>query len=188
MKSWTQFETRASDAATFVTRRMSPFVKGGLGLVMAMTLISCGAKEPSQISVSGIPYNYTDQTVFRVSVNGQGIRLLMDAVNPGGVSGGGVVCCIQIPVGATEAQVEVDLGSTKYTTRAKIEKWWPDLAHYTVVHVLPGKKVVIEVRSVDTWPRQDLMDQQLTTVGLTKQVKFSGSMNTGPMERADGVK
>lgn len=173
---------------TLTSRRWSRFARGAGWLILVISLCGCESKHAEQIVVSGIPYNYTDQTIFRVSVNGQDVRLLMDAVKAGGVSGGGVVCCIQIPEGATEAQVEVDFGDAKYTTQAKVEKWWPDLAHYAVVHVLPGKKVVVEVRSVETWPRQDLMDQQLKAAGLQKKVNFSGPMNTGPMERTDGVK
>lgn len=164
------------------------FVSAGLALMLAMTLMGCGVKEPKQISMTGVVYNYTDKAVAAVRVNGQNVSAVMDGVAPGGVSGGAGACCAEINEGATEAQVEVDLGDTKYTTQAKIEKWWPDLAHYAVVHVLPGKKVVIEVRSVDTWPRQDLLEQQLKKAGLTKKVIFSGPMNTGPMERTDGVK
>jgi hypothetical protein len=149
---------------------------------------ACGAKEPRKIGVSSVPYNYSDQTVLAVRVNGQSVSLLMKAVKPGGVSGGGVICCIDLPEGATDAQVEVDVGDSKYVAQARIERWWPDLANYAVIHVLPGRTVVIEIRSVDTWPRKDLLEQQLQLNGINKAVTFTGPMNIGPMERTDGVK
>jgi hypothetical protein len=159
-----------------------------LALWLAMALSACGAKEPRRLGVSAIPYNYSEQTVVAVRVNGQSVSVLMKAVKPGGVSGGAVTCCIDISEGATEAQVEVDLGDSKYTTQAKIERWWPDLAHYAVIHILPGRTVVMEVRAVDTWPRDDLLEKQLQAAGVKKVVNFAGPMNLAPMERTDGVK
>ena len=164
---------------------ITKFLQLALVMLLLAALSSCGAKQPKLISISGIPYNYTDQTVFRVSVNGQGIRVLMDGVKPGGVSGGGVVCCIQVPEGASEALVEVDLGSAKYTTHAKIEKWWPDLAHYAVVHVLPGKKVVMQITPSFPAPRKDLLEAQQKALGLPVQIKFQ-TWSAGPIERVDG--
>jgi len=165
--------------------RWSRFVRGAGGLILVMSLCGCESKNTEQIVVSGIPYNYTDQTIFRVRVNGQDVRLLMDAVKAGGVSGGGVVCCIQIPEGATEAEVEVDFGDTKYTTQAKIEKWWPDLAHYAVVHVLPGGKVVMQVTPSFPSPRKDLLEAQQRAMGQPAQVNFQ-VWSAGPIERIDG--
>jgi acylphosphatase len=159
-----------------------------LAILLLASINACGAKEARKIGVSGVPYNYSDQTVLAVRVNGQSVSLVMKAVKPGGVSGGGVICCIDLPDGATDAQVEVDLGDSKYVTQAKIERWWPDLASYAVIHVLPGRTVVIEVRSVDTWPRKDLLEQQLRLNGIKRAVTFNGPMNIGPMERTDGVK
>ena len=167
---------------------LSQVARGAGCLMLAMSLEGCETKEAKPISMTGVVYNYTDKAVAAVRVNGLNVSAVMDGVDPGGVSGGAGACCAQIKEGATEAEVEVDFGDAKYTTQAKIEKWWPDLAHYAVVHVLPGKKVVVEVRSVEAWPRQDLMDQQLKAAGLQKKVSFSGPMNTGPMERTDGVK
>lgn len=189
MASFKRFESRAFDLFATAIRLVAGFPKAWVGaMVVSIALNGCGLKEPKKLSMTGVVYNYTDKAVAAVRVNGRNVSAVMDGVDPGGVSGGAGACCVEINEGATEAQIEVDLGDASYTTQAKIEKWWPDLAHYAVVHVLPGKKVVMEVRSVETWPRQDLLEQQLKAVGVAKKVNFSGPMNTGPMERTDGVK
>lgn len=182
-------EFRAFDRFATANRLIASIPKAWVGaMVVSIALIGCGLKDSKKISMTGVVYNYTDKAVAAVRVNGRNVSAVMDGVEPGGVSGGAGACCVGINEGATEAEIEVDLGDTSYTTRAKIEKWWPDLAHYAVVHVLPGKRVVVEVRSVETWPRQDLLEQQLSAVGVAKKVNFSGPMNTGPMERTDGAK
>lgn len=188
MTNWIQHKAPSFGPSGAASRMWQRLATNALLLLIVAALSGCGKREPQQISLMGIVYNYTDRAIASVRVNGQNVSAVMDGVQPGGVSGGAGTCCAEIPEGATEAAVEVDLGDSKYVTQARIEKWWPDLAHYAVVHVLPGKKVVIEVRSVDTWPRQDLLDQQLKAAGLTKKVNFSGPMNMGPLERTDGGK
>lgn len=189
MASFKRYESRAFDLFSIAMRLMANLPKAWVGaMLVSIALTGCGLKEPKKISMTGVVYNYTDKAVAAVRVNGRNVSAVMDGVAPGGVSGGAGACCVGIEEGATEAEIEVDLGGASYTTRAKIEKWWPDLAQYAVVHVLPGQKVVIEVRSAETWPRQDLLEQQLKEVGTAKKVNFSGPMNTGPMERTDGVK
>lgn len=149
-------------------------------------LSACSAVEPQQVSLTGIVYNYSEDALVYVRVNGQGVGRASEA-KPGGVMGGGGMCCFELPENAKQVEVQVKpAGLDSYTTTATIEKWWPDLAHYGVVHVLPGRKVVIEVRAVGTWPREDLMDAQLKALHIKKVVNYTGPMNTGPMERADG--
>lgn len=150
-----------------------------------VTLSACGVRESEKIGLSGIAYNYTDQTVVSVRVNGQETSSVMDGVQSGGVSGGAVVCCLQLSNGATDAEVEVDLGLSKFTTKAKIEKWWPDLANYAVVHVLPGGKVVMQITPTSPLPRKDLLEEQQQALGQPVQVKFQ-MWSAGPLERADG--
>ena len=154
-------------------------------LWLLVTLSACGVREPKKIGLSGIAYNYTDQTVVSVRVNGQEASSVMDGVHSGGVSGGAVVCCLELSNGATEAEVEVDLGLSTFTTRAKIEKWWPDLANYAVVHVLPGEKVVMQITPSSPLPRKDLLEAQQQALGQPVQVKFQ-MWSAGPLERIDG--
>lgn len=154
-------------------------------LWLLVTLSACGVREPKKIGLSGIAYNYTDQTVVSVRVNGQEASSVMDGVHSGGVSGGAVVCCLELSNGATEAEVEVDLGLSTFTTKAKIEKWWPDLANYAVVHVLPGEKVVMQITPSSPLPRKDLLEAQQQALGQPVQVKFQ-MWSAGPLERIDG--
>ena len=150
------------------------------------TLSACSAVEPQQVSLTGIVYNYSEESIVDVRINGQGVGRATKA-KPGGVMGGGGMCCFELPVGTKQIEVRLEPAiGDGFTTIATIEKWWPDLAHYGVVHVLPGRKVVIEVRAVGTWPREDLMDAQLKALHIKKVVNYTGPMNTGPMERADG--
>jgi hypothetical protein len=135
--------------------------------------------------MTGIVYNYTDKAVAAVRVNGRNVSAVMDAVKPGGVSGGAGACCTEIAEGAGEAEVEVELADSKYTARAKIEKWWPDLAHYAVVHVLPGKKVVMQITPSFPAPRKDLLEAQQKALGLPVQIQFQ-TWSAGPIERVDG--
>jgi len=156
-------------------------------LILAISLSGCETKEAKPISMTGVVYNYTDKAVAAVRVNGLNVSAVMDAVDPGGVSGGAGACCAQINEGATEAEVEVDFGDTKYTTQAKIEKWWPDLANYDVVHVLPGGKVVMQITPSFPSPRKDLLEAQQRAMRQPAQVKFQ-DWSAGPIERTDGVK
>lgn len=159
-----------------------------LGGFLALCLTACSAKEPATISLSGIVYNYSQDALVAVYIGGKDIGS-MDEVQSGDVSGGGVKCCFNLPVNAKDVEVEVRLPKgERYKTTAQIEKWWPDLAHYGVVHILPGRKVVMELRSVYTWPRRDLLESQLSALGIKKVINYSGPMNEGPMERTDGVK
>lgn len=159
-----------------------------LGGFLALCLTGCSAREPATVSLSGIVYNYSQDSLATVKVNGKTAGTAMSKVVPGDVSGGGVMCCFKLPENAKEVEVEIQSSSGDYKTTAQIEKWWPDLAHYGVVHILPGRKVVMEVRSVHTWPRRDLLDGQLKAIGMKKVINYSGPMNEGPMERTDGVK
>ena len=109
----------------------------------------------------------------------------MGKVAPGDVSGGGVMCCFRLPENAKEAEVEIQSSSGDYKTTAQIEKWWPDLAHYGVVHILPGRKVVMQVTPSAPRPRKDLLEKRQEELGLEKKVLFD-YWSAGPIERIDG--
>lgn len=160
-----------------------------VGLVMVSVLTACGAKEPRTVSLTGMVYNYSQEGYAWIKVNGVTAGSALKKVPPGGVSGGAGICCFDLAAGATQVEVQVEPSAGEgFTTTATIEKWWPDLAHYGVVHILPGRKVVIEVRAVNTWPRKDLLEAQLKAIGINKVVEYAGPMNDTPMQRTDGVK
>lgn len=157
-------------------------------LVLTLGISACGAEEPKSVGLTGIVYNYSDEGYSWVKVNGKTAGTGLKKVAPGHVSGGGYMCCFDLPLGATKIEVFLQPSKTEgFTTTATIEKWWPDLAHYGVVHILPGRKVVMEIRSVETWPRKDLLDAQLKALGILSAYDYTGPMNTGPLQRTDGL-
>ncbi len=155
------------------------------GAVVALCLAGCEAKEPATISLSGIVYNYSQDSLATVKINGKTAGTTMGKVAPGDVSGGGVMCCFRLPENAKEAEVEIQSSSGDYKTTAQIEKWWPDLAHYGVVHILPGRKVVMQVTPSAPRPRKDLLEKRQEELGLEKKVLFD-YWSAGPIERIDG--
>lgn len=157
-------------------------------LVLTLGISACGADEPKSVGLTGIVYNYSDETIAFVRINGKEVGRGLDEAKPGEVKGGAYICCFKLPMNSQIASVGVTLWDGKaYETTATIEKWWPDLAHYGVVHILPGRKVVMEIRSVETWPRKDLLDAQLKALNIPSEYDYTGPMNVGPLQRTDGV-
>jgi hypothetical protein len=156
-----------------------------LGGILALCLTGCSAKEPASISLSGIVYNYSQDSLATVKINGKTAGTAMGKVVPGDVSGGGVMCCFKLPENAKEVEVEIQSSSGDYKTTAQIEKWWPDLAHYGVVHVLPGRKVVMQVTPSAPSPRKDLLEAQQRALGMEVKTLFK-IWDGGPIERIDG--
>lgn len=156
-----------------------------VGLGVLFGIAGCDAGEPKTVGLTGIVYNYSDETLISVSINNQGIGS-MDEVVPGDVTSGGFICCFSIPLDAKEVEVAVKLPKGQsYKTTAQIEKWWPDLAHYGVVHILPGRKVVMQVTPSAPEPRKDLLEKRQEELGMEKKVLFD-IWSAGPIERIDG--
>uniref|UniRef100_Q47E26 DUF3304 domain-containing protein n=1 Tax=Dechloromonas aromatica (strain RCB) TaxID=159087 RepID=Q47E26_DECAR len=155
------------------------------GVVVALCLAGCQAREPATVGLSGIVYNYSQDALIAVYIDGKDIGS-MDDVKPGEVTSGGTICCFKLPANATEVEVEVKLPKGQgYKTIAKIEKWWPDLAHYGVVHILPGRKVVMQVTPSAPSPRKDLLEAQQRALGMEVKTLFK-IWDGGPIERIDG--
>lgn len=149
---------------------------------------ACGAKEPNNVSVSGVVYNYSDVDLAWVKINGKVAGTGLKEVSSGDVSSGGTVCCIDIPVGSTEIEVELEPSrGPSRVVKASVEKWWPDLAHYGAIHILPGNKVVVEVLPSSPLPRKDLLEAQQHALGHEKKVNFK-FWAAGPIQRTDGGK
>lgn len=154
-------------------------------LVLVMALAGCGEEKPKMTRVSAVLYNYSEDPVVAVKINGDNLGAIREVL-PGNVSGGGVMCCFPLAEGAEEVDVEVQLPDGQgYVTKAKIEKWWPDLANYGVVHVLPGQKVVMQVTQNAPLPRKDLLEAQQKALGLPVIVSFK-MWSVGAIQRLDG--
>lgn len=150
-------------------------------LTMLPVLAGC-AREPRQASLSAITYNYSDEDLAFVWINGKQAGVAKEAVRPGDVNGGGIMCCINIPQGAR--QIEVNVMNAKeetFTVMAEIEQPWTKYASYAVVHVLPKRKIVVEISPGDSYPRKDLLDKRLAEIGVEPEVNYPlYMMNSGP--------
>lgn len=134
---------------------------------LALSAAAC-AQEPDTASLTVITFNYAEGYAV-VRVNGQRASGGADSMEPGNVTGGGGICCIDIPVGAKTATVEIQTGvDEKFVTQARIEQPWPEGWHYAAVHVLPGRTVVIEVTGSNPAPRTDLLEASLKAIGITE--------------------
>lgn len=121
--------------------------------------------------LTGVVFNYSDEAIVEVRVEGQLAGTAYEAVRPGAVTGGGSSCCMAmdpakyiLPVVVTPALGE------PYEVQAQVEQPWPKGANTAIVHVLPGKKITIETTlGYGIAARQDLMEAQLKALGLAKE-------------------
>lgn len=156
-----------------------------VSFVLAVALSACGEKPPRYIQVSAVVYNYSQDPVLGLRING-GYIGGFEPVHLGSVTGGGVACCFAIQEGAKEVDLEMsNPDGSKFVVKATVEQWWPDLAHYGVIHVLPGRKVVMQVTPSDPLPRKDLLEAQQKALGLPVKVSFK-MWSAGPIKRLDG--
>lgn len=148
-------------------------------------LSGCEAKKPEIVSLTGIVYNYSQDTIATVKINGKSAGSVIAKTEIGGVSGGSGMCCFDLSIGAKQVDVIVQSSGGDYKITATIEKWWPDLAHYGVVHILPGRKVVMQVTPSYPAPRKDLLEAQQQELGMERKILFK-TWSAGPIERIDG--
>lgn len=139
-----------------------------------------GAKENQVVSgLTAIIYNYSDEVIVSVRVDGELAGSGMEAVRPGGVTGGGHSCCIRMHSLKTVIPVEIKPAlQDPYVVDGTVEHPWPRGATTLIVHLLPGRKVVLEATlGAHNWPRRDLLEAQLKELGLVKEVQYEGGMN-----------
>lgn len=131
--------------------------------------------------LTGVVFNYSDEAIASVRVDGELAGTGLEAARPGDVSGGGRSCCMAIAPFENTVPVAIELAvGSIYTIQATVEQPWPKGASTAIVHVLPGPKVVIETSlGVDLAPRKDLLDGQLTALGIEKEVDVDWFMNPG---------
>lgn len=137
-----------------------------VAVVLSILFVGACAQELRTSSLTAITFNYSEgYSILRV--NGEWAGAGANSVEPGDVTGGGGICCIDISTGAKTATVEVQTGiDKKYVTEARIEQPWPELPHYAAVHILPGRKIIISVTATSPAPRTDLLDEALGAMGI----------------------
>lgn len=157
---------------------------------LVLLISSCQAQEPEMVGgITGKAYNYSQESFAFVKINGKTVSTALRKAKIGGVQGGGGMCCIALPLGVKTVDVTLDPSKGEaVTVKAPVEKWWPDMANSAVVHILPGRKVVVEIKTAYTWPRRDLMEARIKELGLKKEEEYDGIYTDGPNERTDGVK
>lgn len=162
-------------------------MKAYLGFVWVYALLfpltGC-SQEPGEWTVSeltAVTYNYSDEVIVSVRVDGELAGTGMEAAKPGGVTSSGRSCCISMDAAAKTLPVEIKPAlADQYVVEGEVEQPWPKGASTAIVHVLPGRKVVVETTlGYGIGPRKDLMDGQLAAMGITKEVEYSGPINAG---------
>ena len=131
--------------------------------------------------LSGLVYNYSDESIATVWVAGQGVGGPTEAVKPGDVTGGGQTCCFSMDPNRLKVPVRVQLGIDKeYIVQAKVEQPWPKDANTVIVHILPKRKIILEATlGVGTAPRSDLLNARLSELGIEKKVNSDQYMLSG---------
>lgn len=162
-----------------------------LGVLLASltTLLACQPEKPKMVGgLTGVVFNYDQTSYAFVRVNGKEVGGGLDAAKLGGYTGGGGgMCCNAIPVGAREVEVTLDPAKgNAITFSAPVEKWWPDAANYIVVHILPEKTAVVQIRNNLPHARADLLEKRQEELGLPKHVSSKGYWLDGPEIRTDG--
>lgn len=138
------------------------------------------ARGREEAGLSAVTFNYSADEIVFVRIGGKQAGVGIEAAKLGDVEGGGVMCCVSVPLHEAGIPVEVQTVSGTYMATAVIELPWPTYAHYAIVHVLPQRKIVIEVAATDVWPRQDLLNARLKELGVSREVEYAGVMNVGP--------
>lgn len=146
-----------------------------------LPITGCGrSSETVKIDgLTGVVFNYSDETIASVRVDGELAGTGLEAVKPGDVSGGGRSCCLAItPFRDTVPVVIEPAIGPAYTVQATVEQPWPKDTNTAIVHVLPGRNVVIETSlGVDIGPRKDLLERRLEALGIEAEVNIDWFMN-----------
>lgn len=134
--------------------------------LLSVSLGAC-AREPETVGLTAVSFNYSEEGFLVIKVNGKWAGSTGWPVEPGDVTGGGSLCCIELVRGAKTATVEVDIGDGKpYVIEAPIEQPWTSLPHSAVIHVLPGRKAVISIAAGTGSPRSDLLKKRLQEMDI----------------------
>ena len=151
------------------------------GLIWAGAGCSQASAERKVDGLTGVVFNYSDQAVAEVRVDGDLAGTGYEAVPPGGVTGGGSSCCMAMdPTRDTVRVTVVPALGEAYEVQARVEQPWPKGASTVIVHMLPGRKVVIETTlGYGIAAREDLMETQLKALGIPMEVDHTLGMLSG---------
>lgn len=155
-----------------------------ISLVSSFNLTGCVAKESELVTGLSIELlNYSQDSISVVKINGVPTGAFSYPAKIGETKGGGTLCCSgEISVNKNSVDVTVETNHGSYAIQALVELPLPppDLRDTLIIHVLPGRKVVLEVTSFATFGRQDLLEAQIKALNLKQEVPFSDLLRTGP--------
>ena len=139
-----------------------------------------GAGRRELTGLTAVTYNYSDEEIVSVRVNGRLAGAGHDAMRPGDVTGGARMCCIDIDASTSMLPVEIKPAlKDPFIVLAMLEHPITKYPHYAVVHVLPHRKVVVAVTPTAPAPRADLLDMRLGELGVDHEVRFPRHMMDG---------
>ena len=159
---------------------MKRFIKFAVGALCSLAITACEAKEPEMVSGLAVHvFNYSQDSIVFVKINGQRLIVGADKAKIGDIEGGGGSCC-PLALSPTDKTAEVIVETAKaagdYKATATIEHPWPSDPSTAFIHILPGRKVVIEVGlggMGGSVGRRDLLEAQIKALGLKPEVPFS---------------
>lgn len=132
---------------------------------LAVSTTACAGRKKNTVAVTASTYTY-EEAHSLVYLNDHWAGSGSNNVVLGDASGGGGICCVRLKRGAKTARVKIEYGLTEvFEVDAPIEQPWPEYPHYLAIHILPGRKVVIELSTLWTSPRSDLLTARLKEIG-----------------------
>lgn len=154
--------------------------------ISVLTQTACQAKETELVKGLAVQvFNYSQESIAFMSINGQRVGGSSKKAKVGDIEGGGSNCCPLVLL-YTDSTVDVlvEASGGNYTTKATVEHPWPSSPNTATIHILPGRKIVIEVGFLEIAGRRDLIEAQIKALGLKLDVPLSdlALMRTEPHE------
>jgi len=151
-------------------------------VVLILCLLSaCSAKEKADetVGMTGVVLNYSEEDFPSVSINGHTVGTVVRSVKIGDVYGGGAfMCCFPLPAKKNRVDVTLQLlGGEKVVVSAEIEHPLPEIGSIARIHILPGRKIVIDVSAMMLGGvRLDLLDARIKELGLKREVDYQAKL------------
>ncbi len=125
-----------------------------------------------------VVFNYSQESFTTVWIEGSPERGVWEAVAPGDFTGGSRTCCSSFDPRLKNIELKIEPAEgVPYVIPAVVEQPWPKGANTLIVHILPGRKAVLETTlGVDITGRSDLINSRLAELGIKKEVDMDYMM------------
>lgn len=154
---------------------MKGFIKFSISVLCAFAITACEAKEPEMVGgLTGVVFNYSQDWIGSVHINGDTVGRIIDYAKVGDYKGGGGFrCCFELSSKAKTVEVLVKTTTGDYKSQAIVEQPWSEHDGYAGIHILPGRKIVIEITPGHPEERFDLLNAQVKALGLKKEIDYN---------------